>query len=90
MGRMTDAAEPLVALSITHLTPLTASLIQSGDIDVSCYPNEYGSFLYVGENTSAQADLDAVLKRARELGYVWIKFDADAAEVDELEIYPWE
>ena len=90
MGRMIDAAEPMVAISTAHLTPLTASLIQSGDIDVSCYPNEYGAFLYVGENVSRQADLNAVLERARSLGFVWIKFDSDAAEVNDLEIYPWE
>lgn len=90
MGRMTDAAEPMVAISTTHLTPLTASLVQSGEIDVGCYPNDYGAFVYVGENVSNQADLNAVLERARSLGFVWIKFDRDAAEVEDLEIYPWE
>ena len=78
--------EPLLALSTAHLRQETFDCI-----DVLDYPNEFGTFVYVGEpeNSSELPDLNAVLTWARAAGIAWLKFDRDAPEIPELETFEW-
>lgn len=83
--------EPLVALSTAHLRQETAQRLADDELDILCYPNEYGGFIYVGadENISQYPELNTILCAARADGIVWLKFDADAAEVPGLETFEW-
>lgn len=83
-------AEPLAALSITHLTPSTRQKLAADDLSVNAYPNDYGGFVYVGApryNAPAEADLATVFEVAENAGIVWLKFDSDAAIVDGLPVF---
>lgn len=83
-------AEPLAALSITHLTPSTRQKLAADDLSVNAYPNEYGGFVYVGApryNVPTEADLAAIFEVAEKAGIVWLKFDSDAAIVDGLPVF---
>lgn len=84
-------AEPLVALTTAHLRKETAQRMADGELDILCYPNEYGAFIYVGdEQHTTHPELQAIIVAAQADGIVWLKFDCDAAEVPGLEIFEWE
>ena len=83
-------AEPLAALSISHLAPATRQKLADDDLSVNAYPNEYGGFIYVGAprySVPAEPDLATIFAIAEQAGIVWLKFDSDAAIVDGLPIY---
>jgi hypothetical protein len=83
-------AEPLVALSITHLTPATRAKLAADDLSINAYPSDYGGLVYVGAppyRPPTEVDLTAIFKAAAMAGIVWLKFDADAPVVDGLSIY---
>jgi hypothetical protein len=71
VASLLQLAEPLAALSITHLTPSTRQKLAADDLSVNAYPNEYGGFVYVGAPRYS----------------VWLKFDSDAAIVDGLPVF---
>lgn len=79
-------SEPLVAISITHLSGPTRKRLAEGRLSVVAYPNYYGGFVHVDTDDTApdEADLAAIFSIARRCGVVWIKFDADAPTVDGL------
>ena len=80
-------AEPLAALSISHLAPATRQKLADDDLSVNAYPNEYGGFIYVGAprySVPAEPDLATIFAIAEQAGIVWLKFDSDAAIVDGL------
>ncbi len=86
-------AEPLVTVSTRHLSPATLQRLASGQLSVHAYPNDYGGFVYVGDpqgNAPEEPDLLAIVSLAQQAGIVWLKFDADAMEVDGLPTYPYE
>jgi len=86
-------AEPLAALSITHLTVSTRQKLAADDLSVNAYPNEYGGFVFVGAprySVPTEADLAAIFDVAEQAGIVWLKFDSDAAGIDGLPIYEGE
>ena len=80
-------AEPMAALSITHLTASTRQKLAADDLSVNAYPNEYGGFVYVGAprySVPTEPDLAAIFDVAEQVGIVWLKFDSDAAGIDGL------
>ncbi|UEC01676.1 DUF5983 family protein [Burkholderia vietnamiensis] len=82
--------EPLVAISIVHLSPCTRQRLADGALSVIAYPNDYGGFVYVdpqGEHTPQEPELAALLTLARRAGVIWIKFDADADVVDGVAVF---
>lgn len=82
--------EPLVALSTAHLRQETAQRLAEDGLDILCYPNEYGGFIYVGDSQETiYPELQTILRAAQADGIVWLKFDADAAEVPGLETFEW-
>ena len=90
VASLLQLAEPLAALSITHLTPSTRQKLAANDLSVNAYPNEYGGFVYVGAprySVPAEADLATIFEVAENAGIVWLKFDSDAAIVDGLPIF---
>ena len=83
-------AEPLAALSISHLTLTTRQKLADDDLSVNAYPNEVGGFVYVGApsyNVPAESDLAAIFSVAEQAGIVWLKFDSDAAIVDGFPVF---
>ena len=67
VASLLQLAEPLAALSITHLTPSTRQKLAADDLSVNAYPNEFGGFVYVGApryNVPAEADLAAIFEVA--------------------------
>lgn len=90
MASLLQLAEPLAALSITHLTAATRQKLAADDLSVNAYPNDYGGFVYVGApryNVPTEADLAAIFEVAEQAGIVWLKFDSDAAIVDGLPVF---
>jgi hypothetical protein len=90
VASLLQLAEPLAALSITHLTPSTRQKLAADDLSVNAYPNEYGGFVYVGAprySVPAETDLAAIFEVAEKAGIVWLKFDSDAAIVDGLPVF---
>ena len=86
-------AEPLAALSITHLTASTRQKLANDDLSVIVYRNEYGGFVYVGAprlSVPTEADLAAIFDVAGQAGIVWLKFDSDAAAVKGLPVFEGE
>ncbi len=86
-------AEPLVALSTRHLSPATLQRLADGRLSVLAYPNDYGGFVYVGEphgSVPQEPELQTIVTLAQQAGLVWLKFDADAAEVDGLPTYAYD
>lgn len=89
-ANLLQLAEPLAALSITHLTPTTRQKLADDDLSVNAYPNEYGGFVYVGAprySVPTEADLAEIFEIAEKAGMVWLKFDSDAAIVDGLPVF---
>ena len=90
VASLLQLAEPLAALSITHLTPFTRQQLAADDLSVNAYPNDYGGFVYVGAPRyymPTEADLAAIFDVAEKAGIVWLKFDSDAAVVDGLPVF---
>jgi hypothetical protein len=83
-------AERLVAISTAHLRPATRKRLADDRLSVLAYPNEYGGFAYVGDDdglTPVEPELAVLIKAARREGIVWIKFDADALQVEGFETF---
>lgn len=90
VASLLQLAEPLAALSITHLTPSTRQKLAADDLSVNAYSDEFGGFVYVGApryNVPAEADLATIFEVAENAGIVWLKFDSDAAIVDGLPVF---
>lgn len=47
VATLLQLAEPLVALSITHLTPATRAKLAADDLSINAYPSDYGGLVYV-------------------------------------------
>ena len=80
-------AEPMAALSITHLTASSRQKLAADDLSVTAYPNEYGGFVYVGAprySVPTEPDLATIFDVAEQAGIVWLKFDSDAAGIDSV------
>ncbi len=85
-----ELAEPLAALSIAHLTPATRQKLINNDLSVSAYPTAFGGFVYVGSpryEIPAKPDLARVFELAERSGIVWLKFDAESAIVEGLQVF---
>lgn len=86
--------EPLLALSTVHLSRVTCDALATypSRWPLVFYPNDYGAFVHVGEPAQLQvdelpSDLAYVMRFAAGKGIVWVKFDADAQELEGLPTY---
>lgn len=83
--RLLRHAEPLVAISIAHLRPVTRQRLADGELMPVAYPNDYGGFVHVGaagDPLPREPELAALFEAGRAEGIVWIKFDADAPQAE--------
>ncbi len=76
--------EPLLAMSIEHLSPQTREALVSDALSIPAYPNEYGGFIHVGMSIPTEPELAAIFEAVRGIDVVWIKFDIDADRVEGL------
>lgn len=85
-----EQAEPLVALSLSHLTPATQERLQADDLSVNAYPTDFGGFVYVGaprHRHPAEADLASIFEAAEQAGIIWLKFDCEAPIIQGLPVF---
>lgn len=86
-ARLRELAEPLTALSLSHLTPTTRQKLQEDGLSVNAYPTDCGGFVFVGaprHRFPAESDLASIFEAAESAGVVWLFFDAEAPVVDGL------
>jgi hypothetical protein len=84
-------AEPLVSLSVGHLTGATRHKLATDQLSVSAYPSGFGGFVYVGiprYDTPEEPDLAMLFEIAERSGVAWLNFDVSGATVDGLPLYP--
>ena len=80
-------AEPLAAISLSHLSSNTRLKLADDDLSVNAYPTDCGGILYVGaphHRIPTESDLAAIFEIAELAGIVWLKFDSEAAVIDGL------
>lgn len=88
--RLREQAEPLVSLSLSHLTPATRQKLRGDDLSVNAYPTDVGGFVYVGaprHRLPAEADLASIFEAAEQAGVIWLMFDDDAPVIDGLPVF---
>lgn len=85
--QLRELAEPLAAISLTHLTPGTRQKLREDGLSVNAYPTEFGGFIFVGSpryRLPAETDLATIFELAERAGIVWLKFDSEAPAIDGL------
>ena len=90
IGCLRELAEPLVALSLAHLTPATRDKLRNGQLTVNAYTTDFGGLIFVGApgyRTPAEPDLARIFEAAERAGIVWLKFDSEAAVIDGLPLF---
>lgn len=90
LAAMRQLAEPLAALSITHLSTATRMKLADDDLSVNAYPTEYGGLVYVGaprHRIPSESDLATIFDVAERAGVVWLMFDREAAQLDGLPVF---
>ena len=90
VGRLREQAEPLAALSVSHLSEATRHKLLRDELSVNAYPTDDGGFVYVGTpryDTPTETDLAAIFELAERAGVVWLKFDAHSAVIDGLAVF---
>ena len=83
-------AEPLAAISLSHLSLNTRLKLADNDLSVNAYPTDCGGILYVGaprHRIPTESDLAAIFEIAELAGIVWLKFDSEAAVIDGLPVF---
>ena len=92
VGRLREQAEPLAALSVSHLAEATRQKLLRDELSVNAYPTDVGGFVYVGApryDIPTEVDLAAIFELAERAGVVWLKFDAHSAVIDGLAVFNW-
>ena len=90
VGRLREQAEPLAALSVSHLSEATRQKLLRDELSVNAYPTDDGGFVYVGApqyDIPTEVDLAAIFELAERAGVVWLKFDAHSAVIDGLAVF---
>lgn len=93
IDRLREQAEPLVALSLSHLTPSTRQRLQADNLSVNAYPTDFGGLVFVGaprHRHPVEADLAPIFEAAEQAGVVWLKFDCEAPVITGLPTYAQE
>lgn len=88
--RLREQAEPLAALSLSHLTAMTRLKLQGDNLSVNAYPTDFGGFVFVGApryRLPAETDLASIFEAAEQAGIVWLKFDSEAPVIDGLPVF---
>ncbi len=83
-------AEPLAAISLSHLSSNTRLKLANDDLSINAYPTDCGGILYVGaprHRIPTESDLAAIFEIAELAGIVWLKFDSEAPVIDGLTVF---
>lgn len=89
----TEALEmmPAAVISTAHLSVETRDWLDGlsvADLPFSGFAGLYGWIFFVGDGSWEEpADLVAALTWARERDLEWLRFDADASQVDGLKVW---
>lgn len=90
IARLREHAEPLAALSLSHLSPTTRQKLLDDDLSVNAYPTAFGGFVFVSTprySLPAETDLALIFEAAEQAGIVWLKFDREAAVIEGLLVF---
>ena len=90
IASLRELAEPMVALSLAHLTPATRHKLRHDKLTVNAYPTAFGGLVFVGApryRAPAEPDLARIFEAAEQAGIVWLKFDTEAAIIDGLPVF---
>jgi hypothetical protein len=85
-----ELAEPLAAISLSHLSPQTRQKLHDDELSVNAYPSGVGGLVFVGaprHRIPTEADLAALFETAEKAGIVWLLFDNEAEIVDGLPVF---
>lgn len=85
-----ELAEPLAALSLTHLCPETRQKLRDDELSVNAYPNDFGGLVFVGaprQRIPTETDLASLFETAEQAGIVWLLFDSEAEVVEGLPVF---
>jgi hypothetical protein len=85
-----ELAEPLAAISLTHLSPETRQKLKDDELSVNAYPTQRGGLVFVGtprHAVPAEEDLAALFESAAQAGIVWLLFDDEGEVVDGLPVF---
>lgn len=88
--QLREQAEPLAALSLSHLTPTTREKLRQDELSVNAYPTDFGGFVFVGApryRLPAESDLASIFEAAEQAGIVWLKFDSEAPTISGLPVF---
>jgi hypothetical protein len=87
-----DAIEPMLVLATDHIRQPTLQALEAGTVITTWHALEHGPLVYIGTlpDEPLPPDLQDVVALARRAGAIWIKFDADAANIAGLSVYDWE
>ncbi len=90
IASLREQAEPLVALSLAHLTAPTRQKLLDDELSVNAYPTDFGGFVFVGaprHRIPVEGDLASIFEAAEQAGIVWLKFDSEADVLDGLPVF---
>lgn len=85
-----ELAEPLLALSLSHLHPCTRRKLRTNALSVNTYPTEFGGLVYIGlprHRVPTESDLAQITMAAERAGIHWLLFDAESPVVDGLPVF---
>lgn len=89
----------MLTLSTSHIKKETSNDLDHGNgVDIVYFKkDDYGYFIYVGEEvqsivdyTETYDDLRMIMLFAYSVGCTWICLDCDAETIDALKTYEWE
>ncbi len=83
-------AEPLAAISLSHLSSNTRQKLADNDLSANAYPTDCGGIVYVGSpphRIPTESDLAAIFEVAELAGIIWLKFDCEAAVIDGVPVF---
>lgn len=90
IAHLREQAEPLAALSLSHLAPETRQKLLDDELSVNAYPTAFGGLVFVGVprySRPTETDLALIFEAAEQAGIAWLKFDREAAEIDGLQVF---
>ena len=79
-------AEPLAAISLSHLSSNTRQKLADNDLSANAYPTDCGGIVYVGSpphRIPTESDLAAIFEVAELAGII----DCEAAVIDGLPVF---
>lgn len=87
VATLRELAEPLAAISLTHLSPETRQKLKDNELSINAYPTGPGGLVFVGaprHQVPVEEDLALLLESAEQAGIVWLLFDDEGEVVDGL------